>query len=129
MKDELVLVLNCGSSSVKFAILHPAVGNTLLEGIIRGIGLAASNLHYVFGAKESNHSLGHINYSQAIEEIIKTIRQSSDYLDHIVVVGHRVVHGGERFTSSVVIDSAVLDAIRACQHLAPLHNPPQHCWH
>ena len=124
MKDELVLILNCGSSSVKFAILHPAVGNTLVEGIIRRIGLAESDLHYVFGAKEVNHPLGHINYSQAIEEIIKTIRQSSDYLDNIVVVGHRVVHGGERFTSSVVIDSAVLDAIRAYQHLAPLHNLP-----
>jgi len=95
-----VLVINCGSSSVKYQVLDPADGAPLLHGKIERVG-------------EEGRT-----HASALADVLKAV----DGLT-IDVVGHRVVHGGERFHDSVLIDDDVIAAIEACVPLAPLHNP------
>jgi acetate kinase len=111
----LVLVLNSGSATVKFALLHPGSGERVLGGIADKIGTPEAVLHMPDRAAEPLPEGGH---RAAISRI----------LDHVAGrdlagAGHRVVHGGERFTGSVLVDDEVVAAIRSFSHLAPLHNP------
>ena len=99
----LVLVLNCGSSSVKYALYDWAKSAILTQGNIERIGAEG----------------GPTNHQVAISEMLNRL-QSKD----IHAVGHRVVHGGDKFNKSVRVTAEVLDTIRAVSSLAPLHNPP-----
>ncbi|MDL2212834.1 acetate kinase [Bacteroides sp. OttesenSCG-928-N06] len=123
-----VLVLNCGSSSVKYKLFDMDSKEVMAQGGIERIGLAGSFLKFVNAAGEKvvlervipEHTAG-------IELILKTLT-SKEYgciksLSEISAVGHRVVHGGEKFNSSVLITDAVIDQMVACSDLAPLHNP------
>ena len=119
---QLVLVLNCGSSSIKFAVIDPQAEITLLSGIIQCIGAAEANLHYTYQGNKESKALPRIDYRAALQEIMGIIHDLK--LDvEIIAVGHRVVHGGEKFTQSVVINDEVLATVRSCNNLAPLHNP------
>ena len=119
-----VLVVNCGSSSVKFAVMKPECGTVVAQGVAERLLSQNSNLKFIGeGATEQTVPLGNdANHHTAILAIVDLVKQAQ--LDEtIIAIGHRVVHGGEAFAESVLIDEAVLEAIAAHQHLAPLHNP------
>jgi len=97
-----VLSLNCGSSSLKFALLETASGDRLLEG---------------------RETLGEGSYAAALDALLARLEATPSLRTSIQAVGHRVVHGGEAFSHSTRIDRSVLDGIEAASALAPLHNP------
>jgi acetate kinase len=123
-----ILVLNCGSSSIKYKLFDMTDKSVIAQGGIEKIGLPGSFLKLTLpdGSKKilekdiQEHTAG-------VEFILQTLT-SAEYgaiksMDEIGAVGHRMVHGGERFTESVLLDKEVLEAFTACNDLAPLHNP------
>jgi acetate kinase len=103
--DGLVLVLNSGSSSVKFALLVPGTGERVFGGMADRLG-----------TPEGSHKA-------VIARVLEHVSGAGQASVHLIGAGHRVVHGGERFTSSIRVDDAVVAALRSFSHLAPLHNP------
>jgi len=132
--DDLVLVLNSGSSSVKFALLAPASGERALAGIAERVGTPATELQiWQHPDHVITEQLPQGSYQAVISRILDHLPQAglrtaehgapAPGQAHLVGAGHRVVHGGERFTASAVVDDEVIAAIRSSSHLAPLHNP------
>ncbi|HMI76869.1 MAG TPA: acetate kinase, partial [Buchnera sp. (in: enterobacteria)] len=125
MLNELILVLNCGSSSLKFAIINPMNNKKILFGIIESL----SSLHPCIKWTKNNVKYKKIiNYSishnQALHYVFEKIfKIESDLLQSIIGVGHRVVHGGEKIINSVIITDNVLSQITHASIFAPLHNP------
>lgn len=125
-----ILVLNSGSSSVKYKLIDLEGNNAavMAEGGVEKIGLNDGFLKYkrADGSK-AILELGLIDHKQAIEAILKLLTDSAEgcisSYDEIDAVGHRVVHGGEKFSASVLIDNAVKEKIKECYPIAPLHNP------
>ena len=124
-----VLVLNCGSSSVKYKLFNMSNGDVLAQGVVEKIGLPGSFLKLVTPeGKKVVLEKEMTEHNAAIDFILHTLT-SAEYgciksLDEINAVGHRVVHGGEKFASSVLINAEVIKQVEACIELAPLHNPP-----
>lgn len=130
-----ILVLNCGSSSVKFQVIETS--KELFEkranvvharGVVERVGEADAIVTYRAKAKEKFESVEPIpGHREAIERIIGLLLDPRlgvlERIEEIEAVGHRMVHGGEEFASSVLIDGKVLDRFRECSDLAPLHNP------
>ena len=123
MKKSLVLVFNCGSSSIKFAIVDLTSEENILHGLIQQIGSKEADISWQENGKKQQQKLPNINYQAALDIILTLIREKKSLADKILAIGHRVVHGGEYFTKSAIINEQVLNAIRECQDLAPLHNP------
>jgi acetate kinase len=122
-QKKYVLVLNCGSSSVKFAVIDPKSTEVFLSGIVQCIGLDNTSIRWSYQqGKKEERSLNSHEYSDAFVAVVSLIKKYA-LDDTILAVGHRVVHGGEKFTQSVLIDERVISAIRDCCRLAPLHNP------
>lgn len=124
-----ILVLNCGHSSVKFRLFNTEKMEHLIGGHIDRIGSReSSSISQVPMYKEKRMSLLVKGHKQALDIILKEIcNQEYGIIESICdidAVGHRVVHGGEAFTGSVLIDEAVFRKIKACIRFAPLHNPP-----
>ena len=125
----LVLVINAGSSSLKYQLLNAVTGAVLAKGIAERIGLAEPFIkHNSSGREAVTLPVDMPNHKVAVQAVL-TVLLSDEHgsvksMDEIDAVGHRVVHGGERFSSSVMITPEVKRAIRACYELAPLHNPP-----
>lgn len=119
MSDRLVLVINCGSSSIKFALRKESQASALLSGLADRLGTDQATLSWQ--AEGSKHSLTLADgaHATALTALLPLI----DSGQPLSAVGHRVVHGGEHFTGAQMIDQAVLDAIGANAPLAPLHNP------
>ncbi len=123
-----VLVLNCGSSSIKYKLFEMNTKEVLAQGGIEKIGLKGSFLKLTLPNGEKKILEKDIpEHTVGVEFILNTLT-SPEYgaiksLDEIEAVGHRMVHGGERFSKSVKLDKEVLDAFAACNDLAPLHNP------
>ena len=123
-----ILVLNCGSSSIKYKLFDMTTKEVLAQGGIEKIGLVGSFLKLTLPNGEKKILEKDIpEHTAGIEFILNTL-VSPEYgaiksLDEINAVGHRMVHGGERFSESVLLDKEVLDAFIACNDLAPLHNP------
>ena len=116
-----MLVLNAGSSSVKFALLHPGNGARVLGGLAEEIGTPEAVLHVQRGTGDRvTEQLTGGSYQAVISRILGHLPESGPDL---IGAGHRVVHGGDRFTASVLVDDEVIAAIRSFSHLAPLHNP------
>ncbi|MED7788631.1 acetate kinase [Francisella sp. 19X1-34] len=116
-----ILVLNCGSSSVKFALINPEAEESLLTGLAENIG--SKNCKVIFKAKEKlQKTIENGLYSDIFNELKKFLSEQG-YLDKITAIGHRVVHGGQFFSKSVLIDDDSLQKIKDCIPLAPLHNP------
>lgn len=125
----IVLVVNCGSSSIKYQLFNMVDESVLAKGLVERIGLEGALLTHqpedkekvVLTADISNHSIG-----------IKMVLDALTHQDHGVIksmkeidaIGHRVVHGAEKFADSVLITPAVMDALEECIEMAPLHNPP-----
>jgi len=125
MSKKLVLVLNCGSSSLKFAVINATDGDELISGLAECFNLPDARIKWkINGQKDSTQLPANSAHSAAISYIVEEIIQKQDGLiTQFVAVGHRVVHGGEKFTQSVIIDQAVMEGIAECSSLAPLHNP------
>ena len=123
-----ILVLNCGSSSIKYKLFDMTTKEVLAQGGIEKIGLKGSFLKLTLPNGEKKILEKDIpEHTAGIEFILNTL-VSPEYgaiksLDEINAVGHRMVHGGERFSESVLLNKEVLDAFIACNDLAPLHNP------
>ena len=123
-----ILVLNCGSSSIKYKLFDMTTKEVLAQGGIEKIGLVGSFLRLTLPNGEKKILEKDIpEHTAGIEFILNTL-VSPEYgaiksLDEINAVGHRMVHGGERFSESVLLNKEVLDAFIACNDLAPLHNP------
>lgn len=125
MSNDLVLVLNCGSSSLKFAILDAESGSEKLSGLAECFYLADARIKWKLNGEKDEAALGAgAAHQQALDFIVeRLLNPNPDLLQGLVAVGHRVVHGGEKFTHSVLIDESVIEGIEACSSLAPLHNP------
>ncbi len=127
----IILVLNCGSSSIKYQVIdmRNTDTNTLLaKGIVERIGMNDAILTHKPVGKDKTEFKGEIaNHTAGIDLVIKAITDPVsgviESLDKIDAVGHRVVHAGERFAQSVKITPEVVDALKECVELAPLHNP------
>ena len=124
---SLVLVLNSGSSSVKFAVLTPDTGERVLDGLAERIGTPETVLWIRrYPGDAVSEPLPDGSYHAVIARIldrIADVRAHDASLAHLIGVGHRVVHGGDRFTASTLVDDEVIAAIREFAPLAPLHNP------
>jgi len=123
--NKLVLVLNCGSSSLKFAVLDSVSGDEQLSGLAECFNLENARIKWKLDGNKGTADLGAFaSHKEAVAYIVNNIlKEKQEMSDAIVAIGHRVVHGGEKFTSSVIIDDAVMQGIEDCATLAPLHNP------
>jgi acetate kinase len=120
----LVLVLNSGSSSVKFALLLPESGERVMDGIGERLGTPEALVRVQrFAAAAVEERVPEGTHRAVIARVLDHLAEAGQADAHLLGAGHRVVHGGERFTSSIRVDDAVIAALRSFSHLAPLHNP------
>lgn len=124
-----ILVLNCGSSSVKFQLFDTELKKALARGLVERIGMASARIHYMpDNGKKMDRTLEILDHTTAIRRVLDMLQDPEigiiEKPEEIDAVGHRVVHGGEAFSGSVYIDNDVYNEIEACVDLAPLHNPP-----
>lgn len=122
-----VLVINCGSSSLKFQLINAETEDVLAKGLCERIGIDGRLTYQPAGGEKEKTDKPMPTHTEAIQYVIDALTNAETgvvkSLDEIGAVGHRVVHGGEKFASSVVIDDGVKKAIEECNELAPLHNP------
>jgi len=123
-----ILVINCGSSSIKYQLLDMEREEELAEGLLEKIGEAHSFLSHQTGKGVIRREVNAPNHHQGLSLIIDLLLERSEGvikdLSEISAVGHRVVHGGDTFIESTLIDGEVMQTIKRCATLAPLHNPP-----
>ena len=125
-----VLVINAGSSSLKYQLLDPATGDLLAKGLCERIGIDGKFTYkpQVDGKQKLDAiDVAMPTHSEAIQAVLNALVDPENgviaSMSEIDAVGHRVVHGGEAFSSSVLITDEVMKAIEGCNPLAPLHNP------
>ena len=123
-----VLVINCGSSSLKYQLIESGKEAVLAKGLCERIGIDGSAItHTPAGGEKKMTEIPMKDHTDAVKLVIEKLTDAEvgviSSLSEIDAVGHRVVHGGEKFASSVVIDDEVMAAIAECNDLAPLHNP------
>ena len=122
-----VLVINCGSSSLKYQLIDSDTEQVLAKGICERIKLDGSLTHQATGKEKIQIEAPMPDHSAAVKLVLQYLLDEKlgaiKNLDEIAAVGHRVVHGGEKFSSAVLINDEVLAAIEECCDLAPLHNP------
>ena len=125
MSSKLVLVLNCGSSSLKFAIIDAVNGEEYLSGLAECFHLPEARIKWKMDGNKQEAALGAgAAHSEALNFIVNTIlAQKPELSAQLTAIGHRIVHGGEKYTSSVVIDESVIQGIKDAASFAPLHNP------
>ena len=123
---KTALVVNCGSSSVKFAILDPKDGHVFLNGIAEALGLDDARISWKFnGGDKTEQSLGAgADHKKALEYLVKNVlAKDQALLDSIVACGHRIVQGGDIYSEPTLINDEVEENIRKVIPFAPLHNP------
>ncbi|MBQ1228260.1 MAG: acetate kinase, partial [Firmicutes bacterium] len=124
-----VLVINCGSSSLKYQILDMTNEELLCKGLVERIGMDGSVItHEKTGLDKVKTEVPMKDHKDAIAQVLAAV-QNAEYgvvadMAEIGAVGHRVVHAGEKFAESVLITEEVIKALEECVELAPLHNPP-----
>ena len=122
-----VLVINCGSSSLKFQLINAETEKVLAKGLCERIGIDGRLTYQPAGGEKEKSDLAMPTHTEAIQFVINALTNEKTgvvkSLDEIGAVGHRLVHGGEKFASSVVITDEVKKAVEECNDLAPLHNP------
>ncbi|MDE7444894.1 MAG: acetate kinase [Lachnospiraceae bacterium] len=128
MKDINVLVINCGSSSLKFQLINSKSEEVIAKGICERIGIEGSRMTYSPARGEKQETVTPMkDHTQAVKLVLDALTDAANgvvkSLDEIGAVGHRIVHGGEDFASSTIITQEVIKAIEKCNDLAPLHNP------
>jgi len=122
-----VLVINCGSSSLKFQLINSDTEAVLAKGLCERIGIDGSLTYQPAGGEKITTEKAMPTHNEAIQYVIEALTNAENgvvkSLDEINAVGHRLVHGGEKFACSVVINDEVLETMEECNDLAPLHNP------
>lgn len=123
-----ILVINCGSSSLKFQLIDSQTEKLMAKGLCERIGIEGSRMVYAPAGREKvNKVIPMKDHTEAIRLVLSALTDQETgvlaSLNEIGAVGHRIVHGGEKFASSTVITDEVIKAIEACNDLAPLHNP------
>ena len=126
-----ILVLNCGSSSLKYQLIDMETENVLAKGLCERIGIEGSRLKHqpagkeavIFDDYQENHS---VSVKMVLDALTNPEYGVVKSMKEINAVGHRVVHGGEYFANSVIITPEVIEAIEKCCDLAPLHNPDRY---
>ncbi|EIF6290690.1 acetate kinase [Clostridium perfringens] len=123
-----ILIINCGSSSLKYKLIDMANEKDIIEGIVERIGLDQSRLVQKNELREIYILEKEIkDHKEAIDIVLNTLVDPKvgviESIDEITAVGHRVVHGGERYSSSIIINEEVIKYLEECSKLAPLHNP------
>lgn len=123
-----ILVINCGSSSLKYQLIDSDSEQVLAKGLCERIGIDGSAItHQKAGGEKQTTLASMADHTQAVKLVIEKLTDASvgalKSLDEIDAVGHRIVHGGEKFAGSVFLTQEVMKAIEECNDLAPLHNP------
>ncbi|CAM2856633.1 acetate kinase [Vibrio mytili] len=122
--SKLVLVLNCGSSSLKFAIVDAQNGDEYLSGLAECLHLPEARIKWKLDGKHEAQLGEGAAHDEALTFIVETILASKPELaEQLKAIGHRVVHGGEQFTHSMLVDEATVKGIEEAAIFAPLHNP------
>ncbi len=123
-----ILVINAGSSSLKYQLIDMDTKQVMAKGLCERIGIEGSMLNHTVNGKKIQLPTEMKNHAQAIQAVIAALLDKEhgviSSMNEISAVGHRVVHGGEKFSGSVIITEAVKKALEECIDLAPLHNPP-----
>ncbi|MEW5951581.1 MAG: acetate kinase [Elusimicrobia bacterium] len=124
-----ILSLNCGSSSLKYSVFDAQKNIPVCSGIVERIGISGSFLNYeALGKEKITINKECSDHKEAIKLVIDALTDKNNgvlkNISEIAAVGHRVVHGGEKFTKSVIINREVLKTFKELADLAPLHNPP-----
>ena len=129
-KNMNILVINCGSSSLKFQVIDSDTEALLAKGLCERIGIDGSVITYENKVKDTGKEVNVTpmpDHNKAVSLVLEALTNEKTgvlkSLDEIGAVGHRIVHGGEKFTTSVVINDEVIEAIKEVSDLAPLHNP------
>ncbi|HJV07885.1 MAG TPA: acetate kinase [Chromobacteriaceae bacterium] len=120
--NSTILVINCGSSSLKFAVIDTRTHAVSISGLAEKLGMDGGCVTFKFNDEKSTLKLTESSHAAAMSSIIDKLK-AVHLLETIRAVGHRVVHGGEQFRTSAIITESVLNSIEACSKLAPLHNP------
>ena len=118
-----VLVLNCGVSSVKFAVVHSSNAHEHISGIVDRLGTPEATLEFNHEGREQSRSVQGADLGFALCAIVDLLREVG-LGDRMLGIGHRVVHGGAKFSGSMLITPEVIAKIEECIPLGPLHNPP-----
>ena len=123
-----VLVINCGSSSLKFQLIDSVSEKVLAKGLCERIGIDGSNIEYEpYNGEEQEKEVSMPTHNEAIKIVIDSLLNKETGvikdLSEVGAVGHRVVHGGEYFSKSTIVTDEVIKKIEECNDLAPLHNP------
>lgn len=116
---QAVLVINCGSSSVKFALIDMQTEQPLITGLVECVGSPDAWLSWKIGSEKSEKALPNASLLEGLGEVIAVLPKNAE----VVAIGHRVVHGAEAFSESVLICDKVMETLEQCSALAPLHNP------
>ena len=122
-----VLVINCGSSSLKYQLIDSESENVLAKGLCERIGIDGRLVYQKAGLDKEITDAPMPTHKEAIQLVLDALTNEKTgaikSLKEVDAIGHRVVHGGEKFASSVIINDEVIKAIEECNDLAPLHNP------
>lgn len=123
-----ILVINCGSSSLKYQVINSDTEQCIAKGLCERIGIEGSQITYSPAGGDKETTVTPMpDHKEAIRLVLEALTNARTgvlkSLDEIGAVGHRVVHGGEKFAESTIINDAVMAAIEECNDLAPLHNP------
>lgn len=123
-----ILVINCGSSSLKFQLIDSETEKCIAKGLCERIGIEGSRITYTPDGGEKEQTVTPMpDHTEAIRLVLEALTNEKigvvKSLDEIGAVGHRIVHGGEKFAASTIITDDVMKAIEECNDLAPLHNP------
>ncbi|CAM2949344.1 acetate/propionate family kinase [Vibrio neptunius] len=124
MSNSFVLVINSGSSSLKFAVIDSVTGDAVVTGLGECFGLPEAVIGWKYKGEKTEEAItaADNHHQHAINRIV-SLMESLGFTNDLVAVGHRIVHGGEKFTSTVRINDDVLAEIESLSDLAPLHNP------
>jgi len=118
-KTKAVLVINCGSSSVKFALIDISGEQALITGLVERVGSEDAAISWKQPGIKGEKALPGANLVEGLSEVMAILPNDVE----VIAVGHRVVHGAEEFTGSVLLTDGVMEGLHRCAALAPLHNP------
>ena len=122
-----ILVINCGSSSLKYQLINSETEDVLAKGLCERIGIDGMLTYQPAGGEKEKSEKAMPTHTEAIKFVIEALTNEKTgvikSLDEVGAVGHRIVHGGEKFTASTVLTAETIQAIEECSDLAPLHNP------
>jgi acetate kinase len=118
-----ILVLNCGSSSAKFAVIDTTDGQEHMSGIAQRLGTPQATVDWKFNGKKESSSFPNADHNLALREVV-TLLKAVGLADGLRGIGHRVLHGGAKFSGSMPVSPEVIAKVEECIPLGPLHNPP-----